>query len=257
MCPDGLRQVMKSKTGQSFVHRLHPVVKLAWLLWVTVAVFVFDSVTLPLVAVGCAVVLLWLAGVPPWRIPGMKLWLTLGMAILVTQALAVGGGETIIGPVTTAGLLAGVRALGRLLAVILMSALFVMTTESFSLACALMRVGLPYRWGFTLVTALRLAPIFRLEAHHIYRAQSVRGVAYDAKGPRKWYLILRHLCLPLLVSAMRTAHCLSLSMEGRAFGLYPQRTYMREVTVGPGDVIAGVLLLVSVVAAAYAIVASM
>ena len=147
-------------------------------------------------------------------------------------------------------------ALGRLLAVILMSALFVMTTESFSLACALMRVGLPYRWGFTLVTALRLAPIFRLEAHHIYRAQSVRGVAYDAKGPRKWYLILRHLCLPLLVSAMRTAHCLSLSMEGRAFGLYPQRTYLREVTVGPGDVVAGILLLVSLAGAAYAIAAN-
>ena len=31
---------MRFQPGQSVIHRLHPVVKLAWLLWVTVAVFV-------------------------------------------------------------------------------------------------------------------------------------------------------------------------------------------------------------------------
>ena len=141
--------------------------------------------------------------------------------------------------------------MGRLLAVILMSSLFVQTTEPFSLACGLMGIGLPYRWGFSLVTALRLAPIFRLEAHHIYRAQLARGVAYDTAGPRRWWLILRHLCLPLLVSALRTAHSLSLSMEGRAFGLHRRRTYMREVTAGARDVVAGALLVLSIVLAVW------
>lgn len=240
---------MKFQPGQSIVHRLHPVVKLAWLLWVTVAVFVFDSVALPLGAVGCTVVLLGLAGVAPWRIPGVRIWLTLGAAILVTHAAVVREGDPLVGPLTDAGLIAGLRAMGRLLAVIFMSALFVATTEPFSLACALMSIGLPYRWGFALVTALRLAPIFRLEAHHVYRAQLVRGVAYDAVSPRRWWLILRHLCLPLLVSALRTAHSLSLSMEGRAFGLYPKRTYTREVVVSGCDIAAGALLVVSVLVA--------
>jgi energy-coupling factor transport system permease protein len=160
------------------------------------------------------------------------------------------GGE-IVGPVTDVGLVNGVRAAGRLLAVILMSTLFVTTTEPVSLACALMGVGLPYRWGFALVTALRLAPIFRVEAHHVYRAQLVRGVAYDAAGPRRWWLILRRLCLPLLVSALRTAHSLSLSMEGRAFGLHRQRTYMRPVSVSGRDLVAGALLGLSVLAAVW------
>ena len=169
---------MKYQPGQSLAHSLHPVVKSAWLLWVTVAVFVFDSVSLPLFVVGCAAGILWLSGVAPWRVPGIRVWLVLGGAILVTHALSTSGGESLVGPVTTAGLITGTRAMGRLLAVILMSALFVMTTEPVSLACALMRIGLPYRWGFALVTALRLAPIFRLDAHHIYRAQLMRGVAY-------------------------------------------------------------------------------
>lgn len=247
---------MNFQPGQSLVHRLHPVVKLAWLLWVTVAVFVFDSATLPLVAVGCTLGLLWLSGVAPWRVPGMRLWVTLGAVILATHVLLLRVGDPLLGPVTTGGLTAGVRAVGRLLAVILMSALFVATTEPVALACALMRVGLPYRWGFALVTALRLAPVFRFEAHHVYRAQLVRGVAYDAAGPRRWWLMLRHLCLPLLVSALRTAHALSLSMEGRAFGLYPRRTYLREVAVGGRDLVAAALLAVSIGAAVWYAVAS-
>ena len=237
--------------GQSVVHRLHPAVKLGWLLWVTVAVFVFDSAVLPMVAVGCAVALLWFSGVAPWRIPGLRLWLVLSVALLVTQAALIRTGDPVWGPLTTDGLVAGVRAMGRLLAVILMSALFVATTEPFSLACALIGIGLPYRWGFALVTALRLAPLFKLEAHHVHRAQLVRGVAYDATGPRRWWLILRRLCLPLLVSALRTAHLLSLSMEGRAFGLYGRRTYVREVTISWRDLVAGGLLLFTIVLAIW------
>ena len=242
---------MTYQPGQSLMHHLHPVVKLAWLLWVTVAVFVFDSAVLPVVAVTCTVGLLWSAGVPPWRIPGARALLILGLGIVALHAAVVREGDPLVGPVTTVGLVNGVRAAGRLLAVILMSALFVTTTEPVSLACALMSVGLPYRWGFALVTALRLAPIFRVEAHHVYRAQLVRGVAYDASGPRRWWLILRHLCLPLLVSALRTAHSLSLSMEGRAFGLHRRRTYMRQVTAGRADAVAGALLLVSIAAAVW------
>ena len=242
---------MNFESGQSLVHRLHPTVKLAWLLWATVAIFVFDSVSLPLLVVGCAVGLLGLSGTAPWRVPGIRMWLILAVALLVTHALSVTEGEPLFGPVTRDGLAAGLRAMGRLLAVILMSALFVITTEPVSLACGLMKVGLPYRWGFTLVTALRLAPIFRLEAHHVYQAQLVRGVAYDASGPRRWWLILRHLCLPLLVSALRMAHSLSLSMEGRAFGLHRRRTYLREVAAARRDFVAGALLVVSLIIALW------
>ncbi|UCE59825.1 MAG: energy-coupling factor transporter transmembrane protein EcfT [Phycisphaerales bacterium] len=245
---------MKYQAGQTLLHRLHPVVKLAWLVWVTVAVFLFDSTALPMTAAALAALLLWFYRIPPWRIPGLKVWISLGVVILAAHALSVPQGQPLFGPVTIEGITSGIRAAGRLLAVILVSALFVTTTEPVLLACALIALGLPYRWGFALVTALRLVPIFRVEAHHIYQAQLVRGVAHDAGFPRKWWLTLRHLCLPLLVSALRTAHTLSLSMEGRAFGLHPKRTYMREVTVGRSDIVAAALLILTIVAAAWHIV---
>ena len=85
----------------------------------------------------------------------------------------------------------------------------------------------------------------------MYRAELARGVAYDARGPRRWWLLLRHLSLPLLVSALRTAHTLSLSMEGRAFGLYPQRTSSRDVSFRVCDAVALALLPVSAVLAVW------
>jgi energy-coupling factor transport system permease protein len=259
---------MKYRPGQSVVHRLHPVVKSIWLIWVTVAVFAFSGsvhedptaaagwstlnmTVLPLMAAGAAVCLLWVSGVAPWRIPGVRLWVTLGVVILLLHVATNRAGDPVAGPITTVGLASGLRAVGRLLAVILMSALFVLTTEPVSLAYALMRVGLPDRWGFALVTALRLAPIFRAEADHVYRAQLVRGVAYDAGAPRRWYLMLRHLSLPLIVSALRTAHALALSMEGRGFGLHRRRTYTRDVALHGCDIIAMALLVVSIPAAAW------
>ena len=238
-------------SGQSLLHRLHPVVKLAWLAWITIAVFVFDSVLLPGIVLGGALVLLWLSGMAPWRVPGKAVWLTLGVAIFVTQVLAVRDGDTVCGPLTDAGLRAGLRASGRLLAVIVSSTLFVVTTEPFRLAAALMAVGLPYRWGFTLVTALRLAPVFKLETHHIYRAQMVRGVPYDRGRMRRFWLALRHLTLPLLVSALRTAHALSLSMEGRGFGLHRRRTSMHQVRFGLADSVVTALLVAALCGAVW------
>jgi energy-coupling factor transport system permease protein len=242
---------VKYQPGQSLLHRLHPVVKLAWVLWLTVAVFVFGSPELAGLVVGVAVALLWIAGLAPWRIGGIRLWFTLGLVIFATQAAFVRSGTAVIGPITSDGLHAGALATGRLWAIVMMSSLFVTTTDPVNLACALMSVGLPYRWGFALVTALRLAPLFRLEAHHVYRAQLARGMAYDARGPRRWWLVLRRLCFPLLVSALRTAHSLSLSMEGRAFGLHRRRTYTREVKATWRDLAAGALLVVSIGLAIY------
>ncbi len=66
----------------------------------------------------------------------------------------------------------------RFLDVVLLSYLFVLTTEPNLLAYGLMQVGLPYRFGFALVTALRLVPVFEKEGETVYRAQLARGIAY-------------------------------------------------------------------------------
>ena len=242
---------MTYTVGTSRLHRLHPLVKLVWLIGLTVAVFRTPGATVPWLTVGGVMVLLWCATVPPWKLPGLRLWLTLALVIVAAHVAFVREGRVVLGPVTAAGLEGGLRVAGRLLAVVRASHLFVKTTDPSSLAQTLMKAGLPVRWGFALVTALRLVPVFRVEAHHVYRAQLVRGMPYDARGPRTWWLLLRRWLLPLLVSALRTAHALSLAMEGRGFGLHPRRTFRREVRLTCGDVVAAALLIVLIAAAEW------
>ena len=109
-----------------------------------------------------------------------------------------------------------------------------------------MRIGLPYRYGFILITALRLAPIFEIEGNTVYQAQLTRGVRYDIRSPRRFITLARQLMLPLLVSALAKVDELAVSMEGRCFGKYPTRTYRRDPRFTSRDALAVAVLAVTV-----------
>jgi energy-coupling factor transport system permease protein len=225
--------------GDSFLHRLHPLVKAAWLMMGTVLVFVVESPWLVLGAVALLLLGFHLAGARLGQIRGTRLFATTALLLGLLQVLFVQEGRTLlqVGPlsITMGGLEAAAYVAGRFLAVILLSYLFVLTTEPNELAYALMRAGLPYRYGFALITALRLVPTFEQEGQIVYNAQLARGVAYDVRSPRRFVTLARQFFLPLLVSALGKVDSLSVSMEGRCFGKYPQRTFLREVQMREMD----------------------
>ncbi|MDD3825013.1 MAG: energy-coupling factor transporter transmembrane component T [Anaerolineae bacterium] len=233
--------------GSSVLHRLHPLVKLLWLLVGTVAVFGVGS-PWPVLAAVC----LLLAAFPlaRLRLAGLR-----GTRLLASTALLLGflqvlfvreGGVLLqVGPLTVwrGGAEAGAYVAGRFISVVLLSYLFVLTTEPNDLAYALMRAGLPYRYGFALITALRLVPVFEQEGQIVYNAQLARGVQYDVRSPRRFVVLARQFFLPLLVSALGKVDSLAVSMEGRCFGQHPTRTFLREVRAGWVDALAlGVLM---------------
>jgi len=238
--------------GDSLLHRLHPLVKAAWLVLGTVLVFVVRS---PWPVLGAVALLLsgfFLAGARLNQVRGTRLFITTALLLGLLQALFVHEGNTLlqVGPltITTGGLQAAGYVAGRFLAVILLSYLFVLTTEPNDLAYALMRAGLPYRYGFALITALRLVPTFEQEGQIVYNAQLARGLEYDVRSPRRFVALARQFLLPLLVSALGKVDSLSVSMEGRCFGKYAERTFLRQVRMRAGDWWAvGVLVFVGVV----------
>ena len=193
-------------------------------------------VRFPWAVVGAVALLLFgfmVAGVRLGRVRGTRLFISTALLLGLLQVLLVREGEVLfrVGPlaITTGGVEAGVYVAGRFLCVILLSYLFVLTTEPNDLAYALMRAGLPYRYGFALITALRLVPTFEQEGQVVYNAQIARGVRYDVRSPRRFMTLARQFVLPLLVSALGKVDALAVSMEGRCFGKYPTRTFLREV----------------------------
>ena len=232
--------------GSSLLHRLHPLVKLLWMLLATLALFSLHSPWTVLAVLGLTVVAFPLCGLRLRGVRGMRLVLTTATLLGVLQLLFVHSGPVLIqlGPLTITqdGLQGAVYVAGRFASVVLLSYLFVLTTDPNDLAYALMRAGLPYRYGFALITALRLVPVFEQEGQIVYNAQLARGVQYDVRSPRRLLALARQFFLPLLVSALGKVDALAVSMEGRCFGKYPTRTFLREVHLARRDVAALVAL---------------
>ncbi len=236
--------------GHSILHRLHPLTKVAWLLFGTIFVFAVRDPWAVLAALGLTLVAFPLAGLPLRKLRGTRLFVTTALLLCALQILFVHQGPALIqaGPltITGGGVESGVYVAARFLSVVFLSYLFVASTVPNDLAYALMRAGLPYRYGFALITALRLAPVFEQEAHVVYQAQLARGIRHDTRSPRRFLTLARQFFVPLLVSALGKVDGLAVSMEGRCFGKYPTRTFVREVHPTRLDAVAAILLLAAI-----------
>lgn len=246
------------RPGRSALHRLHPLIKGAWLLFGTVFVFV---VPCPWAVAGALAVILLafpLCGLRLGEIRGRLLIGSTAALLAVLQLVFVQAGTSLFDlgwfSITDAGLERAIYIAGRFVVVIALSLLFVLTTDPSRLAHAMVRAGLPYRYGFTLVTALRLVAVFEQEAATVYRAQLARGVPHDARGPGKVLSVARRLLLPLLVSALGKVDALAISMEGRCFGRYPERTSLSRSRFSALDWSTAVLLSAAVGATVVALV---
>jgi energy-coupling factor transport system permease protein len=240
----------------SWLHGLHPLVKLGWLVGLSISLFVVSTPQWVLAIVFLTVLSFPLVGLSLRHdVRGIRFLTVTGLALFVVQTVFNHAGSTILhlplGPVglsiTDTGITNGIYVGGRFLALVFLSYLFVLTTEPSALAYGLMRVGLPYRYGFVFITALRLAPIFEVEANTVYQAQLTRGV----RSPGKFVTLARQLILPLLVSALSKVDDLAVSMEGRCFGKYGTRTYRRAPAFTNRDSLALALLTVGALAMAW------
>ena len=235
--------------GESLFHRLYPLVKLIWLLLLSVIVLIVTHGSLILILVCLALASLIFLCPQIWKVRGFRLVFFTGIFLFFVYILFDKTGIVLWDPgpaifrITRNGVDFGLLYGSRFLAIVLMSYLFILTTNPSDLAYALMQAGLPYRYGFMLITALRLSPILEDEGQTIYQAQLVRGVRYDQGSLKRLPLLVQQFMTPLLISALRRADKLVFSMEGRGFGQYPTRTFRNRVSPSYRDLIFSLLLL--------------
>jgi len=68
------------------------------------------------------------------------------------------------------------------------------------------------------------------------------------RHPRRLLLLARQFFMPLLVSALGKVDSLAVSMEGRCFGKYRTRTFLKQVHFTRADAVGVVLLLAAIAA---------
>jgi energy-coupling factor transport system permease protein len=91
--------------------------------------------------------------------------------------------------------------------------------------------------------ALRFMPLARDEFDILRSAHTVRG-AGRRPGPMGWFREYLAYAIPLLATMIRKAIRTAIAMESKAFGAYPTRTYMEQVTIPWTDIVWLVALLV-------------
>ncbi len=182
------------------------------------------------------------SGVPAGSfLRSLRFVLVFAAVLFLAQALSIREGALWIDSVvriTDVGVLAGAGMALRFLVILSASFLFASVADPDRLAGALIRWGIPYRYGYLLILTLRFVPFFRRELRIVREAQSVRGLRTSVRSPRGIRRAIRFTFVPVLVSGLMRVESIALSMKGRCFGLYRQRTAPRRERFQTADAVA-------------------
>lgn len=210
------------------LHRASPMANLAFLLASVGAALAAPSV----IVEGALLLTLWsLAALSGERRLGFarrtRFVVLFALVLFAAQALSVRTGDVALSwpvRVTEGGLLSGARMAMRFLVILFASALFVRTTDPDRLAQGLIRAGVPYRYGYLVILALRFVPFFEDEMRLVREAQRVRGIEVSTRSLRRIGHAVRYTFVPVIVSGLHRVDSIAISMRGRCFGLHPRRT---------------------------------
>jgi energy-coupling factor transport system permease protein len=233
----------------TWIQALDPRVKLLFVLVATALLFIWPwtwmAAAMALVCTG----LLWAARVP-WSQIG-RVWRAMGiLAAMVLVLTAVFGGEggavlLQIGPVvvTTGSLAQGLLLAARLVALALVFALWLFTTDQSAMVRGFVALRMPYEWGLTLALALRYLPIFGSLYGQVRDAQQARGLDLAQGGLWGRLRALQPVLIAMIITALRNSEHLGWALEARALGAGGvRRTVFRPLHMARTDwLAAGVL----------------
>ncbi|WP_179031485.1 energy-coupling factor transporter transmembrane component T family protein [Paenibacillus kribbensis] len=221
--------------GASLLHRLGPLSKLIWVGCFSLLSMVWESTLHEAALLAVLIVVAWLGArlTLVRQLRAMSFLIGVGIPYFILSILAIREGHTVMswGPIgiTTEGLdIAGALTL-RIFVLFLASYIYLSTTDPRDFVQALnLRLRVPYRFAFGISVALTFLPLLEEEGHTIMAARRVRGQE-PPRGLRKRLAYWSGFAAAVLVNAVRRVQQTALAMEGKGFGAYADRTYLREL----------------------------
>ncbi len=233
--------------GTSWLHRLNPISKLAWVL--AVIFFAFASYNpFPLFAialVGFAMGLSAGIGKPLLRILVVFAPVTASMIVIQTLAPATCSNTCTaaaqLGPFTLyqEGMSHSLSLVSRVFAMEIIALGVLMTTHPSDLFAAFAKLRVPYILNFMVSMTLQLVPVLQREVSIVLSAQKSRGMKSSGFGS------IVPSFVPVFAGALERVQQLSISLESRAFGSTGAKTSYRQVRFGPIDAVIAVIGLVA------------
>jgi energy-coupling factor transport system permease protein len=221
----------------SILHRIYPLTKLAWVFVVAIGLFLYRAPRSGAVMFVAVLALALLAGRIPLGtiVASARVIFGLGILLMIFHFFADPGNPVFrIGPltVTDGGLYEGPIFFFRLSVVVLASFVLIWTTDPRDLMVSLTRSGIPYRYAFAVFLAMRFLPLVQREVDAVRAAHAIRGRASRSTIGHRFRLWQRYM-FTVLVNGLRKAEATATALECRAFGAYPDRTYVKTVEFEP------------------------
>ena len=242
------------ETG-SYIHRnIDPRTKLAWLLTFFVLSLCSNN---PAILAVVFVAELVLARIAKLKFKDLRaylllsLWLTVLSTIIWPAYIHQGAylGRVWFVDVTSDGLLYGVAMGLRITIMIVAAAEWMLTTSPQWLTAGLLKLGLPYRAGLALSSAIRFVPFLNAERLTITEAQRARCATIGSGGPVRRIANSAPVLVPLFSRAFLTAQSLSIALDARGLGSGGERTSLINLRLSRADKAALVVAVLLVVAA--------
>ena len=223
----------------TFVHRLHPTVKVFALFVMFWSVYWVDH---PLALLPLGVLIAVLAQVTgSWPNFYRLRWLFILLIFFTTLAWMVfyrKGPPLINLPIIHLSRTSLVFGFGRglkLAELLATSVLFLSTTKVEEFTAGLLRLGVPYRVGFAITLAFRLVPLFIDSAVTVAQAQSLRGYDFNRGGPLERVRRYVPVVIPVFMGALRKANNMAMALEARGFGMNTTPTSFVDYHIEPAD----------------------
>jgi energy-coupling factor transport system permease protein len=219
--------------GDSFLHRLNPITKLAVCFLAAAVVSTAGEPVTPALVIVLSLGATRGLGRVPWLVLArpMLFGVPAAFGVFWTYTLFYGG--------TGPAWLYGTTMATRLLAIMSASLMFVLTTDPSQFVRSLIhQAHVSPRIAYSVFAAYRFVPLLEVEFRSIRAAHQMRG----GVGRGTLLDMVRQLfgyAIPLLASAVHRGERVALAMESRGFGALPRRTYFRATTLGCGDLIFG------------------
>jgi energy-coupling factor transport system permease protein len=239
---------------KTWVHRLHPLVRMLGMIAVFVSAFAVERPLwqLPILSV-LLVLLIWTRSLPNlYRLRYLFVLIFVMTLLIWTLFYGPDGQPPLLawGPIIVSRT-APWFALGMALKLDVFLAsglLFLSVTRIEEFAYALTRLGLPYKVGFTMTMAFRLVPVFVEAAGIVIDAQRCRGLDFDRGSP--WERMRRYVpvMVPVFMGALRRADQMAMTLDARGFQARTPRTVLEPYTVRWLDVIVAATILLGTAA---------
>jgi energy-coupling factor transport system permease protein len=129
--------------------------------------------------------------------------------------------------------------------------IFLSTTRTEEFVLGMIRLGLPYRFGFAISTALRMVPTIFGSFSIIAQAQRSRGLDLDGGSFLERVRKYMPLLVPVFVSTIRGTNVFGMALESKGFGAREKRTFYLNPQFGRNDYLVIAFLVIAFLTATF------